>query len=298
MDAESLRAFLAVADAESVTTAAAMLRRPQPTISRTISRLERELGRELFDRVGRTVQLNQHGRAFLPHARTALAELETGLEMVQGIDDPEQGSIRLGFLHSLGAWLVPDILQAFRAEAPRIRFQLRQAAAGAIIDMLKRRDLDLILTGPRPDDESLRWQQLHTQQLMVVAEPGHPLVAAAAGSANGTVSLRDVVRYPYLAMTPGHGMRTLTDRLLSADGLQPCVEFEGTDIETLRGLAGAGLGVAIVPKAHFSHGAATVELPLEGADSHRDLGVAWLDGSLQSPVVQRFFTFVRRHPIR
>lgn len=282
-----------VADTENVTDAAAALRVSQPTVSRMIGRLEAELAATLFDRVGHTVRLNRRGLSFLPHARAALAELTGGSDALRALDDPGRGRLRLGFLHSLGVWLVPGLLRDFRAEAPAVTFELFQGAAAAVLDKLLHRELDIVFTGPQPEDPALRWQPLYRQQLVVAVPPLHPLSAL-----DRPVTLADVAGHPYLAMSAGHGMRRLTDTLLAREGLDPEIAFEGSDIETLRGLAAAGLGVAIVPRAHRLQPSTAIELPLADPGSYRDVGIAWAEAGDLSAVATRFRRFASAHQIR
>lgn len=293
MNSDQLRAFITVADTENVTDAAAALRLSQPTVSRMIGRLESELAAALFDRVGHTVRLNRRGRSFLPHARAALAELTGGAESLRALDDPDRGRLRLGFLHSLGVWLVPGLLRDFRTEAPAVTFELFQGAAAAVLDKLLHRELDVVFTGPRPEDPALEWQQLYRQRLVVAVPPDHPLTGL-----DRPVTLADVAGHRYLAMSPGHGMRRLTDALLGREGLNPEIAFEGSDIETLRGLAAAGLGVAIVPRAHRLQPSTAVELPLGDPGCYRDVGIAWTTASDSSAVATRFRRFAAAHQIR
>lgn len=293
MNSEQLAAFVQVAETENVTEAAAALKLSQPTVSRMIARLEAELGSTLFDRAGHTVRLNRKGTDFLPHARAALAAMQGGAESVRSLDDADRGRLRIGFLHSLGVWLVPELLRDFRAGAPAVTFDLFQGAARTTLDKLLHGELDVAFTGPKPEDPALNWQALYRQQLVVAVPPNHPLT-----DLDRPVTLADVVDHPYLAMTPGHGMRRLTDALLGQAGLEPDIAFEGSDIETLRGLAAAGLGVAIVPRAHRLQPSTAVELPLDGPGAYRDVGIAWTPLSGSSPVAHRFRRFAVEHQIR
>src|ERR1700761_6458877 len=97
-----LRQFVAVAREEHMTRAAELLGIPQPTLSRSIARLEAELGIPLFTRPGRSVALTRHGRYLLDSAERAVATLRVSLEQLTGEADPLRGRVALGFLHTLG----------------------------------------------------------------------------------------------------------------------------------------------------------------------------------------------------
>lgn len=289
MNTNQLRVFVTGAETSSMTTTAAVLGLSQPTASRMLRRLETELGATLLDR-NRKLRPTRYGETYLPHARAALAAQDAGVTALDTLDDPENGTLRLGFLHSLGVWLIPELLHEFRARASAVTFELFQGSAADILDKLRAGELDVAFTAPEPADKNLRWRALYRQQLVVAVPAGHPL-----STLDRSVNLADVADYPYLAMTPGHGMRRLTDSLLAREGVDVDTAFEGTDIETLRGLAAVGLGVAIVPRAHRVQPSTAVELELDGPGFYRDIGIAW---TTLTPLADRFCRFVIDQPIR
>src|SRR5215467_6178128 len=98
--APRLRQFIAVAREEHLTRAAELIGVPQPTLSRSIARLEAELGVPLFSRPGRSVKLTRHGRVLLEGAERVLLTLAASLERLTGEADPARGRVALGFLHT------------------------------------------------------------------------------------------------------------------------------------------------------------------------------------------------------
>src|ERR1700744_169707 len=97
-----LRQFAVVAREEHLTRAAELLGVPQPTLSRSIARLEAEMGVPLFTRPGRSIRLTRHGRVLLDSAQRSVAALTAGVHRVIGEADPARGRVALGFLHTLG----------------------------------------------------------------------------------------------------------------------------------------------------------------------------------------------------
>ena len=145
--------FVELAEAENVTAAAGALHLSQPTLSRMLGRLERDLGTPLFDRAGRRLVLNDRGRVYLDHCRRARAEMDSGRAAVRALVDPVEGTVRLAFLHSFGIRLVPELIGGFRRQA-RVSFTLFQDAADLKIYALNHRSMNghllllkLLLTG-------------------------------------------------------------------------------------------------------------------------------------------------------
>src|SRR5882757_7397643 len=106
-----LRQFVAVAREEHMTRAAELLGISQPTLSRSIARLEAELGVPLFARPGRSIRLTRHGRYLLESSERALLALSASLERLAGEADPSRGRVALGFLHTFGGEIVPRLMR-------------------------------------------------------------------------------------------------------------------------------------------------------------------------------------------
>ncbi len=145
MEWEQLEYFQTLAQMQHVTKAAKSLSITQPALSRSIARLENHLGVPLFDRHGRSITLNQYGHIFLRRVQAMMKEYTEGKEEIQALLKPDQGEVSLGFLHTLGTTLVPDLIGSFQQEYPNIAFQLKQNHSYWLLERLKSGDLDLCL---------------------------------------------------------------------------------------------------------------------------------------------------------
>nr|WP_262414078.1 LysR family transcriptional regulator [Streptomyces acidipaludis] len=285
MLAPRLAQFAAVARHEHVTRAAQELGMPQPTLSRALARLEADLGVTLFARQGRAVRLTRAGVTFRDAAERALAEVERAAESVRLEADPGGGRVAFGFLHTLGSETVPGLLRAFRADHPRVRFQLVQTYGEAMLERLRAGELDLCLTSPLPDEPGLVVRRLDEQRLRLVLPAGHRLAGRRR------VRLAEVAADPFVTLEPGYGLRRITDALCAEAGFTPRVAFEGEEAETLRGLVAAGLGVALLPPPAVPR-PGVAELEVLGQRAVREIGVAWQAGQTDPPPVAAFKTFL------
>ncbi|WP_234426514.1 LysR family transcriptional regulator [Streptomyces niger] len=283
--APRLAQFEAVARHEHVTRAAYELGMPQPTLSRAIVRLEEELGVALFARHGRTLSLSPAGRAFLASVERALSDIERAAESVRADADPTAGKVAFGFLHTLGSETVPGLLRTFRADHPKVRFQLVQTYGEAMLDRLRAGDLDLCLTSPVPDAPELVARRLDEQKLRLVVPDDHPLAGRKR------IRLAEAADELFVSLEPGFGLRRITDALCAEAGFTPKVAFEGEEAETLRGLVAAGLGVALLPPPPVPR-PGVVELTVTAPRAVREIGVAWLDGHVDTPPVAAFKKFL------
>jgi LysR family transcriptional regulator, transcription activator of glutamate synthase operon len=271
---DDLRVFLAVAEAEHVTAAAARVHLSQPAVTRAIGRLEDKFGARLFDRPGHRVRLNVFGRVLAGHAVKIVAQLDAASTDIAGLLDPHTGPVRIGFVRSLGTWLVPDLVQSFRTVEPGVEFQLHQGLSEQVAEQLLRGDVDLILTSPRPWlPEQVSWELLVDERLELAVPPGHRLAARRR------IRLAEVAAEPFVALAVTSEFRELSERLCREAGFSPAVAFEADDVATVRALVGAGLGIAILPALHqpAAPGApATLAIAAKGAA--RPVGLAWIAG--------------------
>jgi LysR family transcriptional activator of glutamate synthase operon len=287
--APRLRQFVAVARTEHMTHAAGEIGVPQSTLSRGIARLEAELGVPLFVRAGRTVRLTREGRTLLRHAERALAELAEGARELVGDADRVHGRVGLAFLSTLGTAVVPRLLRDFRADHPGIRFDLVQGAHALLLERLRAGAADLALTSPLPDEPGLVAEPLDEEELRLAVPADHPLAARRDG-----VALAEAAGEPFVGFLPGYGLRGTVDAWCRQAGFVPRTAFEGGDAETLRGLVGAGLGVALLPVAHHPPAPGVVELAVTSPRTSRTIGLVRVRDRTLTPPARALRDFVRR----
>ncbi|MGW1889567.1 LysR substrate-binding domain-containing protein [Streptomyces sp. NPDC002004] len=283
--APRLAHFAGVARTEHVTRAAQEMGVPQSTLSRALVRLERDLGVDLFARRGRTVSLTPAGRTFLASVERALGEVERAAEAVRADADPASGKVAFGFLHTMGSETVPELIRAFRADHPRIRFSLVQNYGEAMLEGLRAGELDLCLTSPIPDAPDLVARRLDEQRLRLVVPDDHRLAGRRR------IRLAEAAEEVFVTLEPGYGLRRITDDVCREAGFRPRVAFEGEEAETLRGLVAAGLGVALLPPPAVPR-PGVVELTVTAPRAVREIGVAWLEGRPDTPPVAAFKRFL------
>ena len=288
MELDTIRAFLAVADGSTVTETAEQVHRTQPAVSRALARLEREVGTPLFQRVGRGLVLTPAGRELAVHARETVESYERGVRSVQDITAPDGGFVPVAFLHTLGTWLVPELIREFRAKRPHVRFDLRQHGDEGLIDDLLGGAVDLAITGDRPELAQLESRRLFLEPLRLVVPPDHPLARRR------TARLKDVADEQFIVLKPGFSLRTVTEDLCAQVGFAPRIGFEGEEVETLRGLVSAGLGVALLPEPRGGASPAAPSIRVRDVRASREIGLAWVRDRSLPPASAHF----REHVLR
>ena len=300
MDLQALKWFQAVAEGQTVTDTAHAANITQPVVTRALARLEKEVGTPLLQRSGRRLQPTPAGRLFKPYVDAMLGRWDDGLRAVSEFVDPDTGVVPLGFMHTFGTWLVPELISGYLQAHPAARFDLRQEADPALVDMLRSGSVDLAITTGAADMPGLRWRRLLPEPLLLALPPGHRLAHRKR------VRLTEVADEPFIMLRSGTELRTIVEEACQEAGFTPRIAFEGDEVATLHGLVGAGLGVSLLPSqqpggkedvapAEIPSGSRAVALvSVSGPAAVRQIGLAWLADRPLPPASRAFRDHVLR----
>src|SRR5271169_7137508 len=174
MELRHLRYFIAVAEEGSLTLAAEKrLHTAQPSLSRQIRDLEYEVGFPLMSRSVHGIQLTAAGRAFLDHARLALAQAEAAKEAARRIANPAKPTFALGFLTGQEMDWLPEAMNVLRDELPKIEVTVTSQYSPLLAEALMRGKLDLAFLRAEPDMPDLTYQLVTKERLVVVLPRDH-----------------------------------------------------------------------------------------------------------------------------
>lgn len=222
MDMRDLRYFEVAAELEHIAEAAARLHRSQPAITKSIRRLETDLGTRLFDHSGRRVQLTAEGRALLRRARDLRLEMELLKQEIADIADGMTGTVRLGVTSTAAEYLLPELTQDLLNEAPEVRMEVSVRMAEDLCAGLKSHAYDLVLCPPPPDAlRDLMTTPIMSDPVVVVAAKSHPL------HVRRRMTLRSLTKYRWL-LPAGDSMnrRWLIEVFRRAGLPEPDVQIE------------------------------------------------------------------------
>ncbi len=238
-----LEHFLAVAEEQSFTRAAARIHLVQSALSVSVRSLERELGSRLFDRTTHSVRLTDAGAALVVEARRTLAAAEAARDAVAAVRGGVRGTVRVGIMHSLALIDLAALLTRFHREHPEVRL-VPSPAEGGSADLA--RDvydgkLDLAFASlPAGHPKGLNLRTLAAEEMLLACPPDHPLTGRRR------IALTELDGETFVDNPPGWGTRVSVDRLFADAGLQREVAVEVGDIPTVSELVRAGFGFAFV----------------------------------------------------
>ncbi|GAA3932039.1 LysR family transcriptional regulator [Microbacterium soli] len=246
MNLEQLRGFVEVARLGHFTRAAESLRLAQPSLSRQISTLERELGSQLLHRARGHISLTAAGDAMLPRALRILAEVDAiGTEMDE-LAGLSRGRVRLGAPPTLCTSLVTEAISHFHGRHPGVDLHLAEAGSRTLIEQLAVGEIDIALlttsdAGGLPE-VALHHLPLLAEELVVVTSADDPLVPEDA-----VIGIDLLAELPLIALDRSYDLRAATDAEFRAAGLSPSLVLEGPEMDAVLRFVERGLGVAVVP---------------------------------------------------
>lgn len=246
MDLDLLRTFIAVAQAGSLTRAAAGLHLTQPALSGQVRRLEEELGASLFHRQGRGLSLTAAGETFRRFAADALEAVDAGREALGALGSLASGTLAIGGGATSTNILLPPIVKEFHRRHPGVRFAIREAPSRTIVEAVAGGELDLgIVTLPIPaatPAARLSVEPWVMDELVLLPPPEHAL------RRKRTFQWRDLHGQPLIAFESGSAVRLLLDRRLAEHGVAPAVVMELRSIAGIAAMVEAGIGLGFVTR--------------------------------------------------
>lgn len=242
MELTQLKYFQTVARLGSVSKAAKELYVSQPSLSRSISRLEQELGMPLFEHRKGKITLNDCGRMFLGSVDIVLSELSTGIQRVKRMYDSEQNSLALGGSVSE---VLPDMLIGFSIQYPNIGIRQFDCSPNELQEKLLSGDLDFGVTTSSLEDEALITEVMDEKAYVILTSGEHPLADKKS------ITLNQLNRERFICSESRLGKAFLQQICRSA-GFEPDIAFEVESNELIYRLLESDQGVAMMPASHIS----------------------------------------------
>jgi DNA-binding transcriptional LysR family regulator len=229
-DHRLLAAFDAVATHGSVGRAALALNTTQPTISRHIKLLERQLGNPLFERDAYGMHLTPAGADLLPRARLILHEMELAREMMDGHRGLRRGAIRLGGVEGVARSFLPAILAEVTRRAPHLRIEVEVGSEDRLERALANREIDIMFAAqpPREVEAVAIGTRKFQDRCVAFCAADHPLLQ------KGTITMADVVQEAWAMGHPGATTRLQFERRVHEAGFpSPTVMLQTDSVDVI-----------------------------------------------------------------
>jgi LysR family hydrogen peroxide-inducible transcriptional activator len=283
MKLSSLRYLVAFADEGSFSRAAERCQVSQPTLSVALQNLEAELGVTLIERAKGHVVLTELGQQVTAQARRALDEARRVELVAQMGKDPLQGEFKLGVIHTIGPYLLPDLIPAMRRAAPQMTLYIEESMTALLADYLKYGTVDAAIIALPFDVPGIETRPLYDEPFRVVVPKGHPWAKRKSIAAD------EVRGDDVLVLKAGNCFR---EQVLDA-----CPDIshaegslhQGHSIETIRCMVASGYGISVLPagalgapyRADLVH-----SIPFAAPEPARRVALAWRRGFSRMEAVE------------
>jgi len=286
MELRHLRFFVAVAEEGSLTVAAERrLHTAQPSLSRQIRDLEYEVGAQLMIRSARGIELTAAGRAFLDHARLALAQVDAARDAARRAAQPAKLSFALGFLTGKEIDWLPEAIRLLRDELPNIEITVSSQYSPDLADALVRGKLDLAFLRRETRATDLMFEVVATEPFVVVLPSDHRLASYEA------INPHDMVGETFIAISNTAPVgRKVVDEYLRRTGIDIKPDHEADHLAMAMSLVASTHGVALLPAyARNLLPSSLVSRPLQGDVPTIELVVGYSKTNT-SPILKLFLS--------
>lgn len=282
MDLDQLRYFLRVAERQNFTRAAEELSISQPALSRSIQKLEEELGQPVFERRMRSLTLTDAGILLLSRAQAALSILEdTKAEIT---DDGKSGRVRVGAIPTIAPYFLPKILRRFSREFPKAALIVREDTTDSLLQCCRQGEIDLAILAMPVPARHLEVEDLFEEELFLVLPPEHHLVAKEK------IRVGDLEPYPFVLLDEAHCLADNIVDFCRQRSFHPVAVERTSQLAMVQELVSLSHGISMIPAMarRLDQSDRRVYRSLSGKCPTRKIAAVWNPYRFQSRLLKAF----------
>jgi LysR family hydrogen peroxide-inducible transcriptional activator len=287
MELDQLRHFLKVAEHSNFTRAAEDIALSQPALSRSVGRLEEELGQPLFERQTRSVSLTDAGHLLLERARQILLLVDDTKALFN--DDGQTGRIRVAAIPTIAPYFLPERLKRFHRDFPKASVIVHEDTTENLLKKLNDGLVDVMIAALPIEARYLQIEKLFDEELLLVTAKENPLAKRKS------IQLHDIETLPFVLLGEAH---CLTDSIVSfcrQKSFHPLSVERTSQLATVQELVALDHGISLVPKmaAELDNSARRVYRSLEGLKPTRSVIMVTNPYRYKSRLQHSFEEFIR-----
>jgi LysR family hydrogen peroxide-inducible transcriptional activator len=287
MEFHQLRYVCAIAETGSFSRAAERCQVAQPSLSQQVLKLEEDLGAKLFDRLGRSIRLTEAGRAFMPHARSILDQMEAARSSVADKNADVRGSVAVGAIPTIAPYLMPRYTAAFAKNYPDAKLRIVEETTPILVESLRDLSIDLAILALPLRHKDLELLPIRTEPLFAVLRKDHPRATAES------LALKDLRGESFVMLRDGHCFRNLSIATCTHARITPNIAFESDQFSSLFGMVAAGVGVSLAPEMAIDRNDSCSYVRLSDTRATRTIVAAVLRGRSFNRVQQAFLSGIQ-----
>jgi len=243
---QQLRILKAVATEKNFTKAAEVLYISQPSLSKQIKTLEKNLDIILINRESNRISLTENGKVFLQYSERILALCEESCRALIDLKNGDRGSLTVGASHTVGTYLMPRILALFAQNYPQIDLKVQVNSTPIIVDNLLKREIDIALVGgevPNKLKKNLTIQDFVEDEISLIISTSHPFAKKKK------INKEDLYYLNFITLNSNSSIRKFIENILIQNQIetkQLKVVMQLNSIEGIKTAVSLGLGAAFV----------------------------------------------------
>jgi DNA-binding transcriptional LysR family regulator len=243
---QQLRILKAVATEKSFTKAAEALYLSQPSLSKQIKTLEKNLDVLLINRENNKISLTENGKVFLQYSERILALCEESCRALIDLKNGERGSLTVGASQTIGTYLLPRVLALFAQNYPQIDLKVQVNSTRIIAKNIINREIDLAVVGgeiPEHLKENLLVEDFVEDEFSLIISKSHPFATKK------TITKEDLYHLNFITLNSNSTIRKFIDNILIQNQIQTKhlkIIMQLNSIEGIKTAVSLGLGAAFV----------------------------------------------------
>ena len=293
VELSALRVFLVAAEERNFSHAAQRLHMTQSAVSQNIQNLERSYKVELFNRLGRTVELSEAGQTILPMVREVLLAARLLEDGLQEVNNQVGGELLIGCSTSAGKYLLPTLLAEFRHDYPAVHPRVKIISRDAVMERLLNRTVPIGIASRRIEHREIESVPLFDDRIILIVHPSHPWAEF------GRAFPSDLLDQPFISREDTSGtcetvMEGLKPQNITIDNFNVVMELGNT--EAIEMAVEHGVGIAFVSEMVAARGLALgciKKVEVEGLDLRRRIFMARHIGSPFTRAQSLFWDFAK-----
>lgn len=256
MDFRELNYIIAIAQHQSVTKAALELFVSQPTLSKFVQNLEKDMGQPLFKRLGNKFLLTYAGERYVEQARKILLIKKELDQELSDIVRDNVGELKIAFPIMRGTYMLPCSLPMFRKDFPLVKVNVHEANSSVLEDMLLRGDIDLAFFNLPIKSPDIDYEVISHEEVVLIMSPEHPMANCGVpknGCKYPWVDLKTLGDEGFILQRSDQRTRQIADKLFKEAGIEPNILLSIRNILASVELAAGGYGLTFVSETHLRH---------------------------------------------
>ncbi len=298
MEDHKLRVFCAVAETRSFSKASELIHLTQPAVSLQVQAMEELYETRLFDRSGNAINLTPAGEILYKRAKEILALYAEAQENISEITGAIKGSLSIGASSTIGNYVLPQIISAFKKKMPQVSISLVVSNAKIITEKLNAGEVDIAMVSGDVSKQRFAVEPFLSDELVLIMSPAHPWAERRS------ITCTELMKEPLILREEGSGMRqiilkNLEEHCLKLDHLKISLVLGST--EAIIGAVADGIGVSIVSSWSVRQ---AIKCGLVRATTFKDVKFHW-NFSVIAPkrnycthTAKEFLNFLKVYPLK